>query len=513
MEESSGAWPGGVPHSLWQLEALVPQGQRLFPFVGIQVSWEFVAAFIAGTAVICVFAWRRFSEPSFDVNAPEFRDFKELTIWNLKDSASLRRGHHAIYCVFLVLIYAVLSFFGRMVFQLAAQLNVSGLQINVGTVDFDSWRWPLLLALGIAGFAPLLNALVPVENWLRRFSQEAVGLPTRLRDKSVRIKTLIDGKPLDFHDPKTSEWVKSLLRSRLNASFLLAKNLHEVVGWSYSEHVEWSDAEIRRKLNKYERAVRDDAEAALEEFRYLTDPKKVRDTQVGSDPERQKELERRLLKSIEALEASRDKFSTIMAAYCEHGSTFDNMQEGQLKDALKNGFARMKEKPATGFPLYAFVLVFIAYFLAIWHMWHPPISSIPLNNVSVAVSAAIETLKVFLLVWLPLVVVTAFASVITEDEGQRSEGTSKAVAATMPGTAVALAVAACAMALFAMIYSALPANTTTQWRQALFGSGSGSIWWAAIYYFLPFALVSGICFFFASQVRAAGGNLGFGEWS
>jgi hypothetical protein len=67
------------------------------------------------------------------------------------------------------------------------------------------------------------------------------------------------------------------------------------------------------------------------------------------------------------------------------------------------------------------------------------------------------------------------------------------------------------MALYAMIYTALPASTTTQWRQALLGSGLGSIWWAALYYFLPFAVVSGICFFFSSRVRMVRQRPGF--WS
>lgn len=493
MNLVSSYWPANVPETLWQFELLVPEQGRSLPFVGIAVTWQFICAFLAGCALICAFAWKRFSEPTYDVNSHAFRDFRELKVWNMQDSASLRRAY-VIYCISLIFIFAIFAFFGRVIVQLVNQWNVSGLQINVGTVDFNSWRWPLLLALGIAGFAPLLNPLVPAENWLRRFSHEAVGIPTRIRDKAVRIRTLIDGAPTETDPKPTSNWVKTTLGPKLNACLVLERHLQTVVNWSYTEHVQWSDPEIRRKLNDYERLVRDEAETALDEFTFLTDPKKVPDKSfIASEGQRQ-QYEKRLGASVAALEAARDKFSIIMAIYCEHGSRL----HGLTGDAhLQNEFSKlveMREPPATGLPLYAFVAVIIAYFLAVKMQYHALISAIPSTDANILITAALETLKVFLLVWLPVTLVGTFTSVVAPDRGDRSVKESE-LWAVIPGAIAALAVAALGMAMFAFLYAALPASNLAQMQQSLLGANG------ALFYFLLFTPTALICFCFVAWMR------------
>ncbi|MDE3761833.1 hypothetical protein GOA77_13565 [Sinorhizobium meliloti] len=477
---------------------LVPGSRRDFPFVGIAVSWQFVAAFAVGCALICAFAWKRFSEPSYDVNAAAFRDFKDLAIWNLKDSFSLRRAY-AIYCVSLIFIYGILAFFGRVIVQLFDELSVSGLQIGMGTIEFDSWKWPLFLALGISGFAPLINPLVPAENWLRRFSHEVVGIPTRLKEKAVRLKTLIDGAPSDEISRKTSTWVKTVLGPKLNNCFALDRNLKSIVLWSYKEHVEWSDPEIRKKLNEYERNVRDETEAALADFQYLTDPRKTPDSLVVKDQDRIKDLEKRLLGNVRLLDELRDKFSLIMAIYCEFGSRFDKMEPGSLKDSIIEKIVDKREIPATGLPLHWFITVFVLYFLVIKAQWHSLISSVPLSDEAAATSAALETLKVFLLVWLPTTGVAAFVSVVYGPTVSESPVNKGIAWATISGALGAFAVAAIGMTLIAVLYSALPASNVSQMWQSLFGSGD---WTGTLLYFLLLAPVAIISFCFVSSVRA-----------
>lgn len=497
MYSKSAYWPSTVPDSLWQFGLLVPGSRRDFPFVGIAVTGQFVLAFAAGCALICAFAWKRFSEPTYDVNASAFRDFRDLTIWNLKDSFSLRRAY-AIYCISLIFIYATLAFFGRVIVQLFDALNVSGLQIGMGTIEFDSWKWPLFLALGISGFAPLINPLVPAENWLRRFSHEVVGIPTRLKEKTIRIKTLIDGAPSDDSRRKASALAQRVLGPKLNSFFALERNLKYVVHWSYEEHVEWSDPEIRRKLNEYERNVRDEAENALTDFQYLTDPARTPDRSTA-DEDRIKDLEKRLLNNTRLLEDLRDRFSLIMAIYCEYGSRFDKMKPGRLRDSIIEKVVDKREMAATGLPLYGFVIVFVGYFLVIRAQWHPLISSVPLTDQAVAMSAALETAKVFLLVWLPSTVVASFVSVVY-GTGLSESPLNKSVAwATISGAIGAFAVAASGMTLVAMLYSALPASNVSQMWQSLFGSGS---WTGALLYYLLLTPVAIIAFCFINSVRA-----------
>jgi hypothetical protein len=497
VDSKSPYWPSAVPETLWQFDLLIPEDRRDFPFVGIAISWQFIAAFIAGSALICAFAWKRFSEPTYDVNAAAFRDFKNLTIWNLKDSVSLRRAY-IIYCVSLIFIYGMLAFFGRLIVQLFDQLSVSGLQIGMGTIEFDSWQWPLFLALGISGFAPLINPLIPAENWLRRFSHEVVGIPTRLKEKAIRLRTLIDGAPTDENAKETSNWVRTVLGPKLNSCFVLEKNLKSVVLWSYKEDVEWSDPEIRRKLSEYERTVRDETEAALADFEYLTDPVKAPDTLVTKGQDRRKELERRLSANVRALEELRDKFSLIMAIYCEYGSRFDKMSPGRLKSSIIKRFVDRRELPATGLPLYFVAGVFIVYFIAVRAQWHPPISSAPLTDGVVAITAALETLKVFLLVWLPTTAVAAFISVAYGPDMSDSSVNKNVTWATISGGLEAFVVASLGMTLFAMLFSAIPANNVSQMWQIFFSSSG---WTGALIYFLLLTPVSIICFCSTNIVR------------
>jgi hypothetical protein len=508
VDSSPAYWPASVPRTLWQFGLLVPENRRDFPFVGIAISWQFLAAFLAGTALICAFAWRRFSEPAYDVNTAAFRDFKQLTIWNLKDSASLRRAY-LVYCISLVFIYVALAFFGRVIFQLASQLNVSGLEVSVGTIDFDSWKWPLALALGISGFAPLINPLIPAEHLLRRFAHEVVGIPTRVREKAVRLKTLIDGTPFDVGDEvlKTSDWVKVLLGSKLRASFVLHNNLKSVVDWSYREHITWSDPDIRGKLNEYERQVREDAEGALADFEYLTDAEKVPDAIMRTHNARLKEYEKRLSDNILQLEELRDKFSVILAIYCEYGSRFEKMTDAPLRKSIVNSLIDDHDPGGTGLPLYLFIVIFVIYYIFVMIQWHPLISSVPLSTPNIAITAAIETLKVFLLIWLPLMAVATFTSVIYGSERKKPSGKEPTVWEVVSGMVAALTVSAVGMALFAIIYSALPASSIAQMQQILLGSGA---WTAALIYYLLLVPVSGFCFFFAMLARAPSRRRSFG---
>lgn len=502
MENESSFWPSSVPRTLWQLNLLAPDVRPNFPLVGVDVTLEFVAAFVLGALLICVFAWKRFAEPVYNVRDEAFSDLKDLTIWSLRDGYSLRRAY-MIYCLALVFVYANLAFFGRIVVQLPNQLQVAGLQLDAGTVAFDSWQWPLFLALGIAGFAPLVNPLVPVESWLRRFSHEVVGIPTRLQEKCLRLKTLLDGDaslPSNVTNPPT--WWERHLGPKLAGTLALRFNLGAVVAWSNAEHLEWSDPEIRRKLNAYERSARDDAELILAEFDYLTkrDPNLERD--LGVHPERLKDFEVRLLAAAEKMERVRDRFAIVLAIYSENGAAFRSMPDCRLKTAIRKNFVTHEELPATGLPLYAFIIIFIAYLLAIWWQWHPLISNVPHSLSTATVSAVMETIKVFVLVWLPVIVVTTFSTVVfgprTRVISDGGSARNEVLWGTIPGAVGVFVVAVVGLALVSILFAALPTDSLERMRQSLLGTG---IFPGILMSFLLLSPIAIFCFLFLNAVR------------
>ena len=438
------------------------------------------------------------------MNSQAFRDFRDLKIWNLQDSVSLRRAY-VVYCISLVFIYSVFAFFGRVIVQLFNQWNVSGLQINVGTVDFE------LLALAdpprprnrrlraadqSAGPGGELAPPILARGGRHPDPHPRQGGPDQDADRRRAVR---EGRPADLRLGAGGA------RTELNGGFVLEKHLQAVVEWSYKEHVEWSDPEIRRKLNEYERNVRDEAEAGLDEFLFLTDPSKVPDT-ISTDGKGQlQQYEKRLAASVATLESVRDKFSIIIAIYCEHGSRFNGMRNDELRKSIVEKLADVREPPATGLPLYAFIPVFIAYALAVQAQWHPLISSIPLTDQAILTTAALETLKVFLLVWLPVTVVATFASVMGPDRGDRSVKESR-LWAMIPGAIAAFAVGAVGMTLFALLYAALPASNLAQMQQSLLGSGN---WTGALPYYLLWAPTASICFCFVASRRIADRAPGF----
>ncbi len=490
MNSNSKYWPDSVPTTLWQYDALRPAAQRDFPFVGIVVTPEFIAAFLFGVVLICIFAWRRFSEPSYDVKAGPYQDFKELKIWNLKDSESLRRAY-VIYCICLVFIYAMLSFFGNVIVHLASQINVSGLQVSVGTVEFSSWQWPLMLAVGIAGFAPLINPLIPAEQILRRFAQAAVGIPTRLQEKATRIKTLIEGNPNNDARVKATHpaWSSQPMAAKLSGYLELRDNLRTVVAWSRKEHAEWSDPEIRRKLNEFERKVRDEAQDALDEFDELVLASSKK-TMNAPGPPPGEESQKRLLNACLALDRARDQFAIIMAIYADYGSRFDSLEKGALKDAIVERFPVADDIPATGMPLYGFAVIFAIYYVFVWVLWHPAIAHVPLSAPNLAITAGAETLKVFLLIWLPATVIATFTDVAYGPRPSDGLSESAVVWRDIAAILAALGIAAGGMALFATLKAALTSSNIEQMTSALLGSEAYT---GMLFFYIVLAPVSAIC--------------------
>lgn len=59
-------------------------------------------------------------------------------------------------------------------------LPISGIEMDIDSVKFDSAQWPLMLAFAFAGLADMLPPIRMAEGWLRNRAYRAVGIPVRL---------------------------------------------------------------------------------------------------------------------------------------------------------------------------------------------------------------------------------------------------------------------------------------------------------------------------------------------
>ena len=87
------------------------------------------------------------------------------------------RRAYLIYAAVLLLLYVGLTFFGKLILETVGRLPIAGAQVDTGNLDFSSPQWPLMLAFGFAGLAPLIPPLRVAETWLRSRAHRAVGHP------------------------------------------------------------------------------------------------------------------------------------------------------------------------------------------------------------------------------------------------------------------------------------------------------------------------------------------------
>ena len=170
-------WPKSVPETLWNYGLMQAQQQPPFPFMGLRFETEFLIAFVFGMIFVAIFAWRRFKEKTFDSNSFTYRVFNELDLTVLRGGAAMRRAY-MIYAGTLIVLYLGMTFFGKLILETVGQLPIAGAQVDTSGLNFNSPQWPLMLAFGFAGLAPLIPPLEVAETWLRRRAHQAVGIPT-----------------------------------------------------------------------------------------------------------------------------------------------------------------------------------------------------------------------------------------------------------------------------------------------------------------------------------------------
>jgi len=190
-DASVNVWPADVPTSLWSYHLLKPEQRDLLPFMGVRLEWDFVFAFMFGAALVAVFAWQRFRQPTSRPDEFDYEVLKRLAPTQLRGVDAMRQAYF-YYAGILVAIYTALTFFGGLIFKAVSSIPMAGLEVDIGRDTLTSPTWPLTLAIGMAGFAPLLKPVEIVETWLRRQVHGWAGVPMQLKERTRRLLLTLD---------------------------------------------------------------------------------------------------------------------------------------------------------------------------------------------------------------------------------------------------------------------------------------------------------------------------------
>ncbi len=437
MEQNSAVWPLDYPTSLWNYEKL-SQSPDL-PLMGSGVDWDFVLAFTAGVAIILAFAWRRFGERTFDPAVFEERVFGHLSPVQLRGS-ELMRGAYIRYAAALVLIYIALALFGNLVFQILNGFgDVAGLQFDPGEHDMRDPKWPLLLSLGMVGFLPMLPVLVPLERNLRAWAHHSAGIPIAIWRRSSALRSAFDAT---FEGEVQAE-VQQQHLARIVAAGIAdeeeaarALNIHaqlkKLTDWFPHAIRGWLTPQTASLMRDLEKECVEQAEVSVLEFEELLQPRpevkasslpwKGKKTGEGNEADteraRQRSIERRWTELTLRMRKHRNELLTILAVYAENQHTDDAHTFSRigtrdaaagtpnLRTILEDVF---RDRPLNRGPetwiLISLFGVFLIYAISIQLKFHALLSAIDHTQMTVIVSAIIETMKVAALLWLPLLAV------------------------------------------------------------------------------------------------------------
>jgi len=187
----SNSWPSGVPETLWNYSVLQEKVAPQIPMMGIEIAPRFLYMFAVGCGFIAYFAWDRFKKRRTETDAFSLRVMKEVGVAELGGTGALRRAY-LLYMITLMSVYVAMTFFGKLIFQTLNSLNVAGIQVDSNSLKFDSPQWPLLLAFGLAGLAPLVMPLRVAEDWLFGRAYRAVGIPVRIHQTTRNLIDILD---------------------------------------------------------------------------------------------------------------------------------------------------------------------------------------------------------------------------------------------------------------------------------------------------------------------------------
>ena len=492
------AWPSGVPATLWTYRLLQPKSLPLLPFSGVSFEPAFLYAFSFGALFIMVFAWQRFRLRSYDVSAAHYRVLTELEPVELRGPTAMNRAY-LIYVGILLAIYVLMTFFGKAILQTVGQLPIAGIQVDASELNFNSPQWPLLLAFGFAGFAPMIKPLEISETWLRRRAHQAVGIPVKVRENTQRLlNNLQKTTHLQSDHSIVPPWVPVYLGrwEPIDRVLLIHGELENLVGWVENDTNLWPTPWVRERLIAFEASVIDETKAVLQEFDELmresyneappqpapAAPPKGSRAKPANQPQaapdealrlHQKRMELRLSDILKRMVDLRDQLVALLAVYGERDANFGKISNATLQELMRRSLTanRLRGGPEFGI-LACLVPAFVVYALACAFGLHPLLSyTVDKAPLTVLVTAGLETFRLASLLLFP--VMAAFAvrqTLLDRGEWAAPEGSAERLARQrMAAIALGWITATVFLFILAAIWAFCVGQNLTHMRGLLFG--------------------------------------------
>ncbi|MBB3979352.1 hypothetical protein GGQ64_004592 [Rhizobium azooxidifex] len=421
------SWPVGVPETLWNYGSLKVQDVPQIPMMGVQFARQFVIAFILGWLFITYFAWDRFNSRQTAARDFRYRVMKEVEVADLGGAAALRQAY-LIYLITLLFLYITMTFFGKLIVQTLNALNVVGIQVDTSSLQFESPQWPLILAFGFAGLAPLIPQLRAAEGWLFQRAYRAVGIPVRIRETTRNLVNLLDAaasgdlveapslvkdlsRNLDvIHGKTDNTWIRdSLSPSKLERGLAMLAQLELLVAWARGGRGSWPDSKVSDAVRDMEQDLANKGEELLDDFE--------RRVQEEPAPGEVKAVRRRkyVAETIARAHNLRDELTAILAVYAERDPSCVGPSanaNGLVRDHGLTELLRRTDPPnlaGTGpeFGVLICILVVVPiYGVFTWQGLHPPLSpnAMPDSLRVVLATGGLYGLLLLSVFWFPLLV-------------------------------------------------------------------------------------------------------------
>ncbi|KQY63386.1 hypothetical protein ASD52_14455 [Ensifer sp. Root142] len=426
----SDSWPSGVPETLWNYGRLQVQDVPQIPMMGVQFAQQFVIAFVLGWLFIAYFAWERFNTRQTGAQDFRYRVMKEVEVSDLGGAAAMRQAY-LIYLITLLFLYVAMTFFGKLIVQTLNALNVVGIQVDASSLQFDSPQWPLMLAFGFAGLAPLIPQLRMAEGWLFQRAYRAVGIPVRIRETTRDIVSLLDaaatgklaeaeslikdltGKLEAIQRKTDNTWVhESLNPVKLERGLTLLAQLELLVAWARGSRGTWPGTDVSDAVRDMEQSIANQADELLDGF-----DRRIREQATPGEGKAARR-EKYIAETLGRAQELRDELAAILAVYVERDPSC--MQPSANRDGLVRvsglrELLRNADPPnlaGTGPELGVLISILITiplYAILTWQNLHPPLSphAMPDSLRVVVATAGLYALLFLSIFWFPLLV--AFA--------------------------------------------------------------------------------------------------------
>ena len=444
-------WPEGLVPSLWNDNLLKNELAPDVPFSGLTFNWDFVFAFIAGSIIIMVFAWRRFREHSYDQKSLDYRVMQHLAPTDLRARSPMGRAYF-VYVSCILFVYLSLTFFGELIFHLLNMSPVAGIQMDTSNIDLDNPNWPLTLAFGFAGFLPLFRILQVPEEWLRIATHQLVGIPTRIeahtRNFIARLQSggYYDKTPMLRRETKDgAEPVPEEVPAWIHTHFGVTEDpikfynrrdeIELMVSWLKEERIgNWPETGIRQKLAPLQEELMAEAVSLLGEFESLIvqDYEKPSRESIARHKSKdtdalaahQQMLRKKFREATEKMEKLRDELASLFTVYAERDGDFDAVLNPDLRRLLSETFPELHAAPGLerNLAFSVFLLIGVAYAVFIWQHMHPTLTWKPPSPPLIFWTATVETLKTASLFLFPITAVMYWRFFLVDHQVHR--GTS-----------------------------------------------------------------------------------------